>query len=95
MRLRASRGAEFAPLRFVSGFLFSADSGSLYRSLEAPVWVVHGVRGDFVDYRGLRLLADRPNWTTEVLPSGALPHFELPHEFIRRYDAWCTGLDVR
>jgi pimeloyl-ACP methyl ester carboxylesterase len=87
-------GAEFAPLRFVSGYLFSADSGSLYRALSVPVWVAHGVRGDFADYPALRLLAGRPNWTIDVLPSGALPHFELAEEFVRRYDAWCAGLDA-
>lgn len=88
-------GAEYAPLCFVSGFLFSADSGTLYRALAQPVWVAHGVRGDFADYRGLRRLADRPNWTTEVLPTGALPHFQLPEEFTRRYDAWREGRETR
>ena len=85
-------GAEYAPLRFVSGFLFSGDSGRLYRGLELPVWAVHGVRGDFVDYRGLGQTADRPNWTVTVLPTGALPHFESPGEFIRQFDAWSARL---
>jgi len=83
-----TEGAERAPLHFLSGVLFSADSGTLYESLAHPIWVVHGVRGDFVDYRGLRQVADRKNWTIEVLPTGALPHFEMPAEFIRRYEAW-------
>jgi pimeloyl-ACP methyl ester carboxylesterase len=84
-------GAEHAPLHFLTGFLFSGDSGRLYRSLTAPVWVVHGVRGDFVDYRGLGNVAGRPNWSIEVLPTGALPHFELPEEFIARYDRWAAA----
>jgi pimeloyl-ACP methyl ester carboxylesterase len=85
-------GALHAPLFFLSGFLFSGDSGSLYRALSMPVWVAHGVRGDFTNYSGLRNFADRPNWTVVVLPTGALPHFEVPGEFMRRYDAWSAGL---
>jgi pimeloyl-ACP methyl ester carboxylesterase len=81
-------GAEYAPLHFLSGFLFSRDSGTLYRSLAAPVWLVHGERGDFVRYRGLAALADRHNFSVEVFPTGALPYFERPQEFIDRYDAW-------
>jgi pimeloyl-ACP methyl ester carboxylesterase len=84
-------GAEFAPLHFLSAFLFSRDSGTLYRSLALPVWLSHGVRGDFVKYRGLRHLADRTNWSYAVFQTGALPYFELPEEFIERYDAWRRG----
>jgi len=85
-------GAEHAPLQFLTGFLFSGDSGTLYRGLGAPVWVVHGVRGDFVNYEGLCTFADRTNWKIESLPTGALPHFEMIAEFSRRYDAWSAGL---
>jgi len=87
-------GAEFAPLHFLSGYLFSADSGTVYRALTQPVWVVHGIRGDFVNYRGLDTFTGQTNWTVAVLPTGALPHFELPNEFASRYDAWLrsTGL---
>lgn len=88
-------GAEHAPLRFVAGFLFSGDSGTLYRSLVQPVWAAHGVRGDFVKYPSLHLMNDRPNWTIKVLPTGALPHFEAPGEFFRYYDAWSRGLTAR
>lgn len=84
-------GAEHAPLHFVTGLLFSGDSGHLYEALTQPVWVVHGVRGDFVDYRGLHLLATRPNWSVEVMPTGALPHFEMPAQFIERYERWAAG----
>jgi len=82
-------GAEHAPLRFLTGFLFSGDSGTLYRSLTQPVWVVHGTRGDFVNYKGLREFSGNPQWTVEVLPTGALPHFEMLPEFLDRYEAWC------
>ncbi len=81
-------GAQHAPLCFLSGFLFSGDSGTLYRALAQPVWAMHGVRGDFVDYRGLRAFAGNPRWTVEVLPTGALPHFEMLDEVVRRYAAW-------
>jgi pimeloyl-ACP methyl ester carboxylesterase len=81
-------GAEFAPLQFIGGLLFSGDSGSVYRALTQPVWAIHGVRGDFTDYRSLYLMSERANWTVDIFPTGALPHFELPLEFVQRYDAW-------
>ena len=85
-----AEGAEHAPLHFLSGFLFSGDSGTLYQGLTHPIWVAHGVRGDFVDYGGLRQVADRPNWTIEVLPTGALPHFEMTAQFVRHYEVWAA-----
>ena len=81
-------GAEHAPYSFIAGFLFSNDISRVYASLEGPVWMVHGVRGDFVDYKGKRLVEDRPNWTIDVLETGALPQFELMAEFADRYDAF-------
>jgi pimeloyl-ACP methyl ester carboxylesterase len=87
-RVTRPAGAEHAPLRFLTGFLFSGDSGTLYRSLSQPVWVVHGTRGDFVNYKGLQIFAGNPRWTVEVLPTGALPHFEMLAEFLERYEAW-------
>jgi pimeloyl-ACP methyl ester carboxylesterase len=81
-------GAEHAPLRFLGGHLFSRDSGNLYRDLTQPVWVVHGTRGDFVTYEGLSLFKDNPSWSIEVLPTGALPHFEALPDFLQRYQAW-------
>ncbi|MBV9825837.1 MAG: alpha/beta fold hydrolase [Alphaproteobacteria bacterium] len=81
-------GASFAPYRFVSGFLFSTDILNLYRRLAMPVWMVHGDRGDFVDYQKKTEIADRPNWHIEELPTGALPHFEIPARVIASYDAF-------
>ncbi len=49
---------------------------------------MNGVRGDFVDYRGLREVANRPNWSIEVFPTGAMPHFEMTAQFVRHYDVW-------
>lgn len=81
-------GAEFAPFSFVSGFLFSRDALRLYKSLTRPVLMLHGVRGDFVDYSKSGEVADRPNWTIHVLPTGALPQFELPEAVTAAYDGF-------
>ena len=81
-------GARHAPFWFVSGFLFSDDVTRLYESLEMPVWMAHGERGDFVDYRYKRAIEGRPNWSFRVFPSGALPHFEMLEAFTSEYDAF-------
>jgi pimeloyl-ACP methyl ester carboxylesterase len=88
-------GAEHAPLYFLSGFLFSADVGPLYRALALPVWMSHGVRGDFVDYARKSELAGLPNWRFDVFDSGALPHFERAQEFHAKYAAFLTNADGR
>jgi len=79
-------GAEHAPLYFLSAGLFSADILSVYESLTQPVWLSHGVRGDFTDYRGRRWLEARGNWRFSVYQTGALPFFEVPERFIADYD---------
>ncbi len=79
-------GAEFAPLHFLAAQLFSADIHGVYDQLKGPVWMSHGVRGDFTDYRGSKAVAARPNWQTTVYPTGALPHFELPDRFCADFD---------
>jgi pimeloyl-ACP methyl ester carboxylesterase len=81
-------GAEHAPLYFLSAGLFSADILSVYESLAQPVWLSHGVRGDFTDYRGRRWLEEHANWSFTVYPAGALPYFELPERFIADCDAF-------
>jgi pimeloyl-ACP methyl ester carboxylesterase len=75
-------GAEHAPLHFLAAHLFSADVLSLYEGLAMPVWMSHGVRGDFTDYRGRRWLEGRENWSFTVYPTGALPFFEAPRAFV-------------
>jgi len=87
--------AQYAPFAFVSGFLFSKNIQSIYRSLELPVWMVHGVRGDFTDYSKAALFASKPNWTIQVFPTGALPHFERPAEVTRSYDDFLTAASQR
>lgn len=74
-------GARHAPLAFLSGMLFSADITTVYEALTQPVWVAHGVRGDFTDYRGLAAFSGRPNWQVQVFDSGALPQFDQAPAF--------------
>lgn len=81
-------GAHHVPYYFISGYLFSADITNVYESLKQPVWMSHGVRGDFVDYRYKDALAERSNWQFTVFDSGALPHFECLREFTAAYDAF-------
>jgi len=88
-------GARHAPYRFVSGYLFSGDAFSLYESLTMPVWMTHGVRGDFQDYRLTRLVANRSNWSVRVFQTGALPHFEQPEAFLQAYDAFLESTVAR
>jgi hypothetical protein len=81
-------GAEFAPLYFLSAGLFSTDILSIHESLTQPVWMSHGVRGDFTDYRGQRCLERCRNWRFSVYQTGALPFFEVPESFITDFDAF-------
>ena len=74
-------GAEHAPLAFLSAQLFSQDINTVYEQLVQPVWMSHGVRGDFTDYRGKDSVEGRPNWRFTVFPTGALPYFEVPDDF--------------
>ncbi|RAI39174.1 alpha/beta fold hydrolase [Rhodoplanes roseus] len=84
--------AEHAPFYFVGGLLFSRDITRIYEELRLPVMVVHGVRGDFVDYAQLDRLAARPNWTVRVFQTGAFPHFEVSDAFAQAYDAFLGTL---
>ena len=81
-------GAEYAPLHFLSASLFSADIQNVYEALAMPVWMSHGVRGDFTDYRGKAIVEGRPNWSFSVFPTGALPYFEVADDFFAAYDAF-------
>ncbi|MCU0681687.1 MAG: alpha/beta fold hydrolase [Polyangiaceae bacterium] len=81
-------GAEHAPLYFLTGHLFSKDVMRLYGALEHPVWMSHGVRGDFVDYRGEAAVRGRANWSFDVFETGALPHFEVRARFVSAYGAF-------
>jgi hypothetical protein len=81
-------GAHYAPLHFLSANLFSADIHTVYERLVMPVWMSHGTRGDFTNYRGKVIIEDRPNWQFSVFPTGALPYFEVPQDFCSAYDSF-------
>ena len=88
-------GAQHAPYYFVSGYLFSSEILKIYLSLTLPVWMTHGVRGDFVDYRHKSAYAHQPNWTFDVMSTGAMPYFERPEEFMQLYDAFLQSCGPR
>lgn len=88
-------GAEFAPLRFLSGYLFSGDINVLYEALRVPTWVSHGVRGDFTNYEKRNEFQDRVNWRFTVFKTGALPFFEVPAEFLEEYDSFLRDPTAR
>ena len=81
-------GAEFAPLHFLSGGLFSADLHDLQDRLQMPVWVAHGVSGDFTDYRGLQRVRGRAHWRITEMATGALPWFEQREAFLAEFDRY-------
>lgn len=87
-----AEGAHLAPLAFLSASLFSADINAVYEALSLPVWMSHGVRGDFVDYRGQSTVAQRPNWTITTFSTGAMPYFEAPEAFFAAADAFWASL---
>jgi hypothetical protein len=86
-------GARHAPYYFVSGYLFSSDILAIYTSLTMPVWLSHGVRGDFVDYSRKDAIEGRANWAVTVFDTGALPQFEARDTFIHAYDEFVARLD--
>ncbi|WP_419830545.1 alpha/beta fold hydrolase [Methylobacterium sp.] len=85
-------GAEHAPYCFIAGHLFPTDTTRLYETLRHPVWMAHGRRGDFVDYRLAPRVAGRPNWRVLTLPTGAFPHFERPDDMIADFDTFLENL---
>ena len=91
VRTARQPGARFAPLHFLSGGLFSQDIHRIYEALSQPVWMSHGVRGDFKDFSGKRLIRDRGNWETTVYQTGALPYFEVPPAFFEDCDSFLGG----
>jgi pimeloyl-ACP methyl ester carboxylesterase len=85
-------GAENAPLYFLAGGLFSADIHAVYQAVKQPVWVSHGVRGDFVDFRSMAMVRDWPNWRVTQMLTGAMPYFELTDQFCATYDEFLGGI---
>ncbi len=94
-RMARHPGAHHAPFNFVAGYLFSADIPSVFHELEQPVWLVHGVRGDFTDFSRSDKVADKPNWRITALQTGAMPYFEIPEEFVSAYDDFLAKVNAR
>ena len=80
--------AQHVVFSFLSGFLFSRDILTVYKSLSVPVWMCHGVRGDFVDYGRKSEIEGHANWTIQVFRTGALPQFEVLDQVAAGYDAF-------
>ncbi|MBB1074047.1 alpha/beta hydrolase [Rhodoferax sp. 4810] len=83
--------AEFAPLAFLSGILFSADIHTVYEQLTLPTLVIHGTRGDFTNYKMLDIVSGKPNWQVQVLETGAMPYFEVPQAYFAIQDRFLRG----
>ena len=79
-------GAQHAPYYFISGALFSRDIGRVYESVDLPVWVPYGTKGQFSDFSNKEVMERRMNWSFESFDTGALPHFEQTSRFIDAYD---------
>lgn len=86
-------GAEHAPFSFIASYMFTPHILDAYRALRLPVWMVHGVRGDFVSYPKKRTVEGRENWTIDVLPTGAFPQFEVLPKMLESYESFLAELD--
>lgn len=85
-RLSRTPDAHRTPLYFIAGYLFSADIRTVFRAVRQPVWLTHGVRGDFSDFSRTEGITDQANWRTTVFQTGAMPYFEVPERFMAAYD---------
>ena len=56
---------------------------------------MHGVRGDFTDYRGASRLKGRNHCRITALQTGALPYFEVPSAFCNEYAAFLRSVLAR
>jgi pimeloyl-ACP methyl ester carboxylesterase len=88
----AQPGARHAPYSFVAGSLFTRGVAHLYAQLPQPVWMLHGLRGEFAKVDGLQRFSPAGRWTIESIDAGAMPYFERLDEFAQRYDAFLSGL---
>lgn len=91
-------GAEHVPLQFISGGLFTRGIIERYRALPVPVWVAHGHRGSFTDFRGCPVRTGVGTTPTSypvertVFDAGAMPHFELPDVFDKAYQRFLSRM---
>lgn len=93
IRMARHPGAEHAPFYFISGFLFSAGIPEVFRALRQPVWLAHGVRGDFNDFSRTDGITEQENWTRDCFETGALPYFEVPEAFMAQYRQFLEQVD--
>ncbi|ABD85833.1 alpha/beta fold hydrolase [Rhodopseudomonas palustris] len=85
-------GAEHAAFYFVAGYMFSKDILRIYQALKVPVWMSHGTKGSFTDYRHKKRVTNRLNWTIDIFETGAFPHFEVLGQVTDAYDAFLAKL---
>ena len=81
-------GAEYAPLAFLSVQPFAADITAIYDELALPVWLAHGVRGSFTDFRAAAPLLSSGRWRESVFYTGSMPYFEQLADFVLRYESF-------
>jgi len=93
VRTARAAGAEHAPFAFLCARLFSSDVRSVYEAVLAPVWLAHGTRGDFSDFRDADWARASRQWTVQGYDTGALPHFERPEPFFRDYERFLASVD--
>ena len=87
-------GAQYTPLRFISGLLFTRNARQeLYERLTLPALVVYD-RDAFVNFEALpEVAAAHVNWqTTRLEPTLGLPQFEALPQLAAALDAFWRGL---
>lgn len=81
-------GARYAPAAFISGALCTEGIAEQYAQMKPPVWLAHGVRGEFTDFSGLSRIGPPGHWRWDTFGTGAMPQLEVPRLFMARYDAF-------
>ncbi len=81
-------GARPALAAFTAGALFTEGIAERYAQLMPPVWLAHGVRGEFANFGGLARIGPPRHWSHDTFGTGALPHLETPDMFMARYNAF-------
>ncbi len=88
-------GAEYAPLAFVSGKLFTLNAAdAIYRDVATPTLVIYD-RDAYVNFDRLPdLLRQNQAWRAErIAPTFGLPHFERLEETTQAIDRFWAELD--
>lgn len=80
-------GAEYAPLSFVAGMLFTPRINEQYQALKQPALLIHGRESASARYSLIDALLERRNW--QVAPfsrAGALTHWDYPETACARIE---------